>query len=101
MKIKKFNEVTDVDISTERVNEIIEELSKISVIVDTQNNLILKLSEELSNYKSNSKKENDQIDDAIINLDVVKSKLDDSISSLDDISVKLKSYTEDGRKFLY
>ena len=63
MKIRKFNEDDQVDISSERIEEILLELKDLSSIMDDKNTMIEGLMNELNNYKSQSKSGNDQIDD--------------------------------------
>ncbi len=102
MKIKKFYESEKSDlISVERVNEIISELSSISSEIDGNTRLINSLVNEMENYKTSSKSANNQIDDASIKVDIVRTKLDESTSLIDDIIVLLKNYTENGSKYLY
>ena len=59
------------------------------------------LGTELSNYKNNSTKSNDQIDDSIAALQVVKKDLDDCVDKLDTVVNNLDSYNTEGRKYLY
>lgn len=102
MKIKKFNESEEVLlISTDRVSEIISELSLMSTEIDGNAKSINKLVNELENYKTSSKKSNNQIDEAALNVDLVKSKLDESTKLLDTIISLLKDYNESGSKYLY
>jgi ABC-type transporter Mla subunit MlaD len=103
MKIKRFNEELEevVDISQERVGEIIEELKDILSSLENKNKLIESYTNEFNNYKSNSKKSNDQIDDSIASLQVIKKDLDSSIDKVDTIINNLVSYNDEGRKFLY
>jgi chromosome segregation ATPase len=101
MRIRKFYEAEDIKISTERVSEIIEELSKTLTEIDNKSKNINSISIELNNYKSKSKKSNNQIDDASININLVKSKLDEATTSIDSIIKILKDYNENGSKFLY
>jgi uncharacterized protein YaaN involved in tellurite resistance len=102
MKIRKFNEAEEaLNISNERVDEIINELSSIASEVDAKAKLINTLSNELENYRSKSKKANNQIDDASLNIEVVKTKLDESTTLIDNIIGLLKDYNEKGSKYLY
>lgn len=101
MKIKRFNESEEVDISTERTGEIIEDLkSMISSFDDDVKKVELYLN-ELNNYKSNSKKGNDQIDDSISALQIIRRDLDNSIEKIDTIINNLIDYNDEGRKYLY
>jgi methyl-accepting chemotaxis protein len=101
MRIKRFNESTEVDISPERVEEITKELKEMTSILDDKIKTIESLSNEFDEYKNNSQKGNDQIDDSIFALQVVKKDLDDSLDKIDTILQNLESYTDEGRKYLY
>ena len=63
--------------------------------------MIDKLINEFNNYKSDSTKGNDQIDDSISSLQVIKSNIEDTSDKLDTILLNLKSLNEEGRKYLY
>lgn len=103
MKIKRFNEDLEdnINISTERVGEIIEEMKDILSSLEEKSNSLESFSSEFNNYKSKSKKGNDQIDDSISALQVAKKGIDDSIDKIDTIINNLVSYNDEGRKFLY
>ncbi len=103
MKIKRFNENLDdnIDISKERVGEIVEEMKSILVDLEEKSKSIEGYTNEFNNYKSKSKKGNDQIDDSISSLQVVKKDIDNSIDKVDNIINNLISYNQDGRKFLH
>ena len=103
MKIKRFNEELEevVDISQERVGEIIEDLKGMLSLLDDKNKSIEGFTNELNNYKSKSKKGNDQIDDSISALQIIKKDLDSSIDKVDTVINNLVSYNDEGRKYLY
>ena len=102
MRIRKFNESSEVDdISNERVGEILESMKKISAFIDDKKDEIQSLTNELSKFKSNSNKSNDQIDDTVSTLESLKSKMDDLLSNIDSINSNLSDYTENGRRYLY
>lgn len=103
MKIKRFNEAVEeqVDISTERVGEIIEDLKDFVSTIEDKNKTIESYINELNNYKNKSKKGNDQIDDSIAALQVIKKDLDDTLDKADTIINNLMNYNEEGRKYLY
>jgi ABC-type transporter Mla subunit MlaD len=101
MRIKRFNEDDQVDISSDRVNEIITELSEIVTMESEKSKSIESLLGELGNYKNLSKRGNDQIDDSISNLQVIKKNIDDNIDKIDSVVNNLKDYNESGRKYLY
>jgi methyl-accepting chemotaxis protein len=103
MKIKRFNEDLEdnINISTERVGEIIEEMKDMLSNLEEKSKSLESFSSEFNNYKSKSKKGNDQIDDSISALQVAKKGIDDSIDKIDTIINNLVSYNDEGRKFLY
>jgi ABC-type transporter Mla subunit MlaD len=101
MKIKRFLESEEVDISTERVGEIIEDLREFTSTIEDKNKMVESYINELNNYKNQSKKGNDQIDDSIAALQVVKKDLDDSLDKVDTIINNLMNYNDEGRKYLY
>jgi hypothetical protein len=102
MKIKRFNEATEeLDISTERVGEMIESLKDQLSATEDKNKLIDSLLSELENYKSKSQKGNDQIDDSIAALQVIKSNFTEASDKLDTIISNLMNYNDGGRKYLY
>ena len=103
MKIKRFIEALEdsKEISPERIDEIVSELTTITTDLDASKEKIESFANELSNYVSKSKNSNDQIDDSVINLNSVKSNFDEIVSSLDTIVNNLKDYKDKGRNFLY
>lgn len=101
MRIKRFTESDQVDISPERVNEIIEELKDVSSIMDDKFVYTDELLNELNNYKNQSKRGNDQIDDSISALQMVKKDIEDCRDKLDTIINNLLDYNESGRKMMY
>lgn len=101
MKIKRFFESDQVDISPERISEMMDDLKEFIASVEDRSKKVEALGTELSNYKNNSTKSNDQIDDSIAALQVIKKDLDDCIDKLDTVVNNLDSYNQDGRKYLY
>lgn len=101
MKIKRFNESEDYDISPERTSEIIEELKNILSSFNSDIKNIELYINELNNYKSNSKKGNDQIDDSISALEITRKDLENSIDKVDTVVSNLLNYNDNGREFLY
>ena len=101
MKIRRFNEGEQVEISSERVTEIIEELKDFVSIMDDKSKSVESLLNELNNFKSDSKKGNDQIDDSIAALQVIKKDVDDSKDKIDTVVNNLMDYNDTGRKYLY
>jgi septal ring factor EnvC (AmiA/AmiB activator) len=102
MRIKRFNEATqEVDISSDRIDEILTELKETAAAIEDKNKLIESLENELDNYKSDSQKGNDQIDDSIFALQVIKKNITDSLDKIDTVVKNLQSYDDEGRKYLY
>ena len=101
MKIKRFFESDQLDISTERITEIMDELKDFIANIEDRSKKIDSLGTELSNYKNSSTKSNDQIDDSIAALQIIKKDLDDCVDKLDTVVNNLDSYNTQGRKYLY
>lgn len=101
MRIKRFLEANVEDISPEKVNDIIDLLSKMVKEFEYNREVLDKIVKDLENFKSESSESNDQIDDSVINLDASKVKLQDMLSIIDSVVLNLKDYNESGRKFLY
>lgn len=101
MKIKRFNESEVNDISHERVNEIIEELKDFSDKINDKSIYIESLLNEFNNYKSQSVKGNDQIDDSIIYLQIIKKDIKNSNDKIYKIINNLNGYNEGGRENIY
>jgi ABC-type transporter Mla subunit MlaD len=101
MKIKRFNEAEQVDISSERIEEMLDSLKQLSAMLDDKGKSVDSLINELNNYKSDSQKGNDQVDDSIAALQVIKKDLDNSLDKTDTVISNLMNYSEEGRKYLY
>ena len=102
MKIRRFFEAEEQkDIATERVEEILKELKEFTSQLEEKSKITDALETELSNYKNLSDKSNDQIDDSIAALQIIKKNVDDSIDKLDTIITNIQNYNEEGRKYLY
>jgi chromosome segregation ATPase len=101
MKIKRFNEDEQVDISSERVSEINEQLKDFAATMLDKSRYIESLLNELNNFKSDSKKGNDQIDDSIAALQVIKKDVDDCNDKIDTVINNLMDYNDGGRKYMY
>jgi hypothetical protein len=102
MKIRRFFEAEEQkDIETERVDEILKELKEFTSQLEEKSKITDALETELSNYKNLSDKSNDQIDDSIAALQIVKKNVDDSIDKLDTVITNIQNYNEQGRKYLY
>ena len=102
MKIRRFFEAEEQkDIATERVEEILKELKEFTSQLEEKSKITDALETELSNYKNLSDKSNDQIDDSIAALQIIKKNVDDSIDKLDTVITNIQNYNEQGRKYLY
>ena len=101
MRIKRFNESETVDISSERVEEILSELNQAASAIEHKSKLVDSLVNELNDYVNQSQKGNDQIDDSIFALQVIKKDLDDSLDKIDTIVKNMNDYSQSGRKYLY
>lgn len=101
MRIKRFNESEQVDISSDRIDEMMTQLKETVASLDDKNKFIESLENELNNYKSDSQKGNDQIDDSIFALQVIKKNISDSLDKIDTVIQNLQSYDDEGRKYLY
>ena len=102
MKIRRFFEAEEQkDIATERVEEILKELKEFTSQLEEKSKITDSLETELSNYKNLSSKSNDQIDDSIAALQIIKKNVDDSIDKLDTVITNIRNYNEEGRKYLY
>jgi septal ring factor EnvC (AmiA/AmiB activator) len=102
MKIRRFFEAEEQkDIATERVDEILKELKEFTSQLEEKSKITDALETELSNYKNLSNKSNDQIDDSIAALQIIKKNVDDSIDKLDTVITNIQNYNEQGRKYLY
>jgi len=101
MRIKRFNEAEQVDISAERVEEVSKELKEMTASIDDKTKKVQSLINELNNYKSDSQKGNDQIDDSIYALQILEKNFSDSKDKLDTVIQNLESYGTEGRKYLY
>jgi uncharacterized coiled-coil DUF342 family protein len=102
MKIRRFLEQEELNnISQERIEEIIDEVREMTSNLKEKNELCDSLINEFSNYKSDSGKTNDQVDDSISNLQLVRKNFEDIIDKLDNVVNNMSDYSESGRKYLY
>jgi ABC-type transporter Mla subunit MlaD len=101
MKIRRFNENEEVNISSDRIDEIVDELKTFADEIKDKSVYVESLLNELDNYKSKSTSSNDQIDDSISALQIIKSDLDDDFYKIDTIVNNLLNYKDDGRNFMY
>lgn len=103
MKIKRFNEDLEEissTISLDRVNEISNNIKDVIDYLSEKKEFLIDIINEFDNYKT-KKQSNNQIDDAISNLQLSKSNVSDTIDNLDNVINNLKSYVNNGEEFLY
>jgi methyl-accepting chemotaxis protein len=100
MRIKRFNESETVDISTKSIDRIVKELNEISASIKDKAKTIESLNIELKEYVSDSQKGNDQIDNSIFALQVIEKNLEVTQDKIDTILQNMKSYNDEGRKYL-
>jgi ABC-type transporter Mla subunit MlaD len=101
MKINRFNESEVQNLSSDRTDEIIKSLQELSVLINQKDEIIESLVNELNNFRDVSKSKNDQIDDSISNLQIVKSSFVESLDKMNNVVISLNDYKESGRKYLY
>ena len=99
MKIKRFTE--SLEISQERIGEMTEELRELLDSLQRDKRIIEGFMNELEDYKNDSQKGNDQIDDSVSNLQLVRGSLIDAYDKLDNIILSLEDYNKSGRKYIY
>lgn len=106
MKIRKFNEDFEENkediknISNDRVNEISKNMKDIISKVDVFGKELSDIYNEMSNFKTESEK-NDQIDDIVLKLQTITKHLEDSKSDMDSVVTLLDDYSTNGRKYIY
>lgn len=98
--LKPFFE-TQSQLSPDRVSDIEDEMVKMAQFFKLKLESIDGLLNELNNFKSDSKKSNDQIDDSIANLQLISKSISDSLSKIDTVANNMKNYNEKGSQFLY
>lgn len=101
MKIKKFFENEMSEISGDRTNDIIDDLKSTVTFLNQKVENIDAYINEFGNFQNKTKSKNDQIDDSVSNLQLVRSSLIDSYDKLDNIILSLQDYNKSGRKYLY
>jgi ABC-type transporter Mla subunit MlaD len=101
MRIKKFFENEIPDISGDRTNDIIEDLQQMVTFLNQKVENIDSYINELGNFQNKTKSKNDQIDDSVSNLQLVRGSLIDAYDKLDNIILSLEDYNKSGRKYIY
>jgi chromosome segregation ATPase len=100
--IRKFTEATEqLQLSNETLEEMMNKITQISEDMDSGKKTVSSIVETLSNFLSNSKSSNNQIDDAHLNLKTIETKISDMLGLLDQVNNQLKDYNDSGEKFIY
>ena len=102
MKIKKFNEneTTLSNLSTDFADEIVKNLTELLTYIDEKNKTIDSFINELNKFKS-KKSTNNQIDDSIANLQLIRGSFKDAVDKIDNVVNNMKDYNNSGIKDLY
>ena len=102
MKIKKFNEneTTLSNLSTDCADEIVKNLTELLTYIDEKNKTIDSFINELNKFKS-KKSTNNQIDDSIANLQLIRGSFKDAVDKIDNVVNNMKDYNNSGIKDLY
>lgn len=98
---KIFEEKEISDISSDRVSELISQLSAMSADISQKIEFVDSIVNELDDFRRSSESKNDQIDDCIANLQLMKKSLSNSLDKSDNVVIGIKDYEKNGRKFLY
>lgn len=100
--LSKFNELNTVDkvLSSDKIEEINKDLTSIADDLDEKMAKINKITEDISDYTSESQKGNTQIDDAYVDLKTLFNKLKESLDLINSVNYKLKDYSEKGTQYL-
>lgn len=101
MRIRRFNENEQVDIPSERIEDILSNLREFATLMSDKSKYVDSILNEFNNFKSQSKRGNDQIDDSILSLQIIKKNIDDCIDKIDTVINNLVDYNYNGRKYLY
>lgn len=88
------------DISEDKVEETLDELTSTSNNLDEENEKVKEIVKTLEGFKS-EKDKNDQIDDSYVSLKEVESLLSECIVKIGEVDSRLKDYLKEGRKYLY
>lgn len=91
----------DMEISSERVDEIISDSRKSIEFIEVEIDKIKSMIVDLTAYRSTSLNGNDQIDDTISAYQMAVSNLEDTIDKLDTVINNLNDYNQRGRNYLY
>lgn len=99
--LKRFNEGKEImDLSPERLSEINKSLTNFSSELKSKLESIDSFINELENY-TNDEDKNDQVDESILNLQLVRKNLEESLDKTDNVINQLKDYEDKGRQYLF
>jgi prefoldin subunit 5 len=99
--LKRFNEKKEIlDLSPERLGEIEKSLTEFTSELSAKLELIDSYLNELENYTT-GEGDNDQIDESILNLQVVRKNIEESLDKTDNAINQLKDYGDKGRQYLF
>lgn len=108
MRIKRFYEQDEnqefdetTKLAPDTIAKLLKKIEEISAILDEKSEDLENITDTIANFKSNSAKANNQIDDSYLYLQEVSQKLKDSVQRLDDIHTNLSNYNDSGEKLLY
>ena len=101
--LKRFNEEKEkdevMDLSPDRLDEINKSLTQFTSEVKNKLEIVDSFINELENYTVQNGK-NDQIDESILNLQLVKKNLEEALDKSDNTLNQLKDYGDNGRQYL-
>lgn len=99
MKIKRFTE--SLEISEKTIGDMTRELRELLDSMQGDKRTIESFLNKLEDYKNDSQKGNDQIDDSAAAFQVIQKNLVDSIDKIDTVITNLADYKENSRQYLY
>lgn len=99
MKIKRFTE--SLEISEKTIGDMTRELRELLDSLQGDKRTIESFLNKLEDYKNDSQKGNDQIDDSAAAFQVIQKNLVDSIDKIDTVITNLVDYKENSRQYLY
>lgn len=93
MRIRKFYEQEEqLRLSSETLNEMMTKLKDISDSFENNQKILKSLCATLSNFESNSKVSNTQLDDASVNLRTIDTMISNISSLLETANKQMKNY---------
>jgi len=98
MRIQRFNESLVEEMSFDKVQDIISGLKQTLDNISDKLSFIDSVNNDFDNFKSSSDRPNDQIDNSIFNIQIVKKNLESSIEKINDTISQLNDYIDNGRR---